>query len=165
MLPLLSSLSTAILPPCSSTIFETIGPWEDFSTPSRDLRLLIAIDVAHGLPARVARRPERYAMPAGKPLEKVRADLEARLAQELHDRKFQYPRTDETPWQLSLEDVVTRASALEMAYNPNDCVEQRWGAPPGGDESAPCKAHAPPPQLAKMETFREWFRDRKRPAR
>src|SRR6185312_7920405 len=29
--------------PDGATIFETNGAWEDFSTPSRDLRLLIAI--------------------------------------------------------------------------------------------------------------------------
>ena len=31
--------------PDGAAIFETIGAWEDFATPSRDLRLLIAIDV------------------------------------------------------------------------------------------------------------------------
>src|SRR5262249_22965660 len=31
--------------PDGPAIFETSGAWEDFSTPSRDLRLLIAIDV------------------------------------------------------------------------------------------------------------------------
>ena len=48
--------------PDGPAIFETSGAWEDFSTPSRDLRLLIAIDVVLGFPDRVARRPERYAM-------------------------------------------------------------------------------------------------------
>ena len=52
--------------PDGAAIFETTGAWEDFSTPSRDLRLLIAIDVVLGFPERVARRPERFAMPAGK---------------------------------------------------------------------------------------------------
>ena len=52
--------------PDGPSIFETTGAWEDFATPSRDLRLLIAIDVVRGLPERVARRPERYAMPANK---------------------------------------------------------------------------------------------------
>ncbi len=52
--------------PDGASIFETTGAWEDFATPSRDLRLLIAIDVVRGFPDRVARRPERYAMPAGK---------------------------------------------------------------------------------------------------
>ena len=52
--------------PDGAAIFETIGAWEDFATPSRDLRLLIAIDVVRGFPDRVARRPERYAMPRGE---------------------------------------------------------------------------------------------------
>ena len=149
--------------PDGPSIFETIGAWEDFSTPSRDLRLLIAIDVARALPARVARRPERYAMPPGKTAEQIRTDLEARLARELHDRKFEYARTDETPWELSLEDVAARAADLEMAYNPNDCVELRWGAKPGGEEASTCKGHAPDAQAAKMATYRPWFHDRKRP--
>jgi hypothetical protein len=52
--------------PDGAAIFETSGAWEDFSTPSRDLRLLIAIDVVLRFPDRVARRPERYAMPRGQ---------------------------------------------------------------------------------------------------
>ena len=52
--------------PAGPSIFETTGAWEDFATPSRDLRLLIAIDVVRGFPDRVARRPNRYAMPAGR---------------------------------------------------------------------------------------------------
>ncbi|MEQ1651969.1 MAG: hypothetical protein ABL897_05740, partial [Hyphomicrobium sp.] len=52
--------------PDGASIFETTGAWEDFATPSRDLRLLIAIDVVRGFPERVARRPERYAMPKDK---------------------------------------------------------------------------------------------------
>ncbi len=63
--------------PDGTKIFETTGDWEDFSTPSRDLRLLIAIDVARDLPARVARRPERYAMPPGKSAAEVRDELES----------------------------------------------------------------------------------------
>ncbi len=151
--------------PEGAKIFETTGDWEDYSTPSRDLRLLIAIDVARALPGRVARRPERYAMPAGKTPEQVRADLESRLARELHDRKFQYPRSDGSPWELTLDDIVGRAAALEVAYNPNDCVEQRWGAPAGSDEASPCRAHAPPSQTTRMESYRSWFHERRRPPR
>jgi hypothetical protein len=151
--------------PDGAKIFETTGDWEDFSTPSRDLRLLIAIDVARGLPARVARRPERYAMPAGKRAEQVRADLEARLAQELRERTFRYVRSDGSEWELRLEDVFHREAALEVAYNPNECVEARWGAAPGGDEAATCLAHAPGAQMAKMQGYRSWFHERKRPPR
>jgi hypothetical protein len=151
--------------PDGAKIFETTGQWEDFSTPSRDLRLLIAIDVARGLPARIARRPERYAMPAGKTPEQVRAELEARLAGELKGRTFEYKRSDGSSWKLTLEEVASRQTALEMAYNPNDCVEARWGAPSGSDESSTCKAHAPEPQIAKMQSYRSWFHERRRPPR
>jgi hypothetical protein len=151
--------------PDGARIFETNGDWEDFSTPSRDLRILIALDVARGLPGRVARRPGRYAMPAGKTPEAVRAELDARLARELAARTFEYTRTDGSPWKLTLRDVLDREAALEMAYNPNDCVEQRWGATPGSPEAAPCAAHAPDAQLGKMAGYRAWFHDRRRPPR
>ena len=106
----------------------------------------MAIDVARGLPARVARRPARYAMPAGKSPDAVRAELEARLEKELATRSFEYTRTDGSPWKLTLRDVIDRQAALEMAYNPNDCVEQRWGAPPASPEASTCAAHAPEAQ-------------------
>src|SRR5206468_2728249 len=32
-------------------------------------------------------------------------------------------------------ELVARAEALETAYNPNDCVEVRWGARAGSVES------------------------------
>ena len=64
--------------PDGAAIFETTGAWEDFATPSRDLRLLIAIDVVRGFPDRVARRPERYAMPKGKSVADVKAELRER---------------------------------------------------------------------------------------
>jgi hypothetical protein len=161
----LSSGRPAADMPDGAKIFEATGDWEDFSTPSRDLRLLIAIDVAGSLPGRVARRPERYAMPAGKTPEQVRADLEARLATELKTRTFTYPRTDGSSWSLSLRDVVDRAVSLEMAYNPNDCIEQRWGATAGSEEVSTCRAHAPEAQLAKMASYRAWFHERRRPPR
>ena len=63
--------------PDGASIFETTGAWEDFATPSRDLRLLIAIDVVRGFPDRVARRPERYAMPKDKSVADVKAELES----------------------------------------------------------------------------------------
>src|SRR5579872_1871685 len=151
--------------PEGAKIFEASGDWEDFSTPSRDLRLLIAVDVARALPARVARRPEHYAMPTGGSLGAVRAQLEARLAKELTDRRFKYTRSDGSQWELRLADVVDRQAALEMAYNPNDCVELRWGAPAGSAEALTCGAHAPEAQVSRMQGYRSWFHDRKRPVR
>jgi hypothetical protein len=151
--------------PDGAAIFETTGAWEDFATPARDLRLLIAIDVVRGFPDRVARRPERYAMPSGKSVADVKAELESVLSSELSARKFSYPRTDGSAWTLSVKDVVDRAVDLEMAYNVNDCVELRWGAPERSEEASTCKRHAPGAQRAKMTQYRAWFHERRRPAR
>jgi hypothetical protein len=151
--------------PDGAVIFETTGAWEDFSTPSRDLRLLIAIDVVRGFPDRVARRPERYAMPKDKSVADVKAELDSVLTSELAARKFSYPRSDGTAWTLALKDVLDRTEVLEMAYNPNDCVELRWGAAEKSDEASTCKRHAPGAQRAKMTKYRAWFHERRRPPR
>jgi hypothetical protein len=92
------------------------------------LRLLIAIDVVLGFPDRVARRPERYAMPRDKSVAEVKAELQRVLASELATRKFSYPRSDGSAWTLTLRDVIDRAVDLEMAYNPttaSSCVGAR----------------------------------------
>jgi hypothetical protein len=151
--------------PDGPSIFATTGAWEDFSTPARDFRLLIAIDVVRGYPDRVARHPERYAMPSGKSVADVRAEMQKVLADELAARKFSYTRSDGSAWTLTLKDVVERAGDLEMAYNPNDCVELRWGAPQTSGEAATCKRHASSAQRAKMTNYRSWFRERHWPAR
>jgi hypothetical protein len=151
--------------PDGPAIFATTGAWEDFSTPARDFRLLIAIDVVRGYPDRVARHPERYAMPSGRNVAEVKTELQKVLAAELAARKFSYTRSDGAAWTLALKDVVERAGDLEMAYNPNDCVELRWGAALTSDEAATCKRHAPSAQRAKMTNYRSWFRERHWPAR
>lgn len=151
--------------PSGASIFQAAGAWEDFATPSRDFRMLIAIDVVRGFPDRVARHPDRYAMPAGKSPDDVKADLERVLDQELSSRKITYTRSDGSNWTISLKDVVDRAAALEMGYNLNDCVELRWGAPDSSAEASTCKRHAPQTQRAKMEEYRTWFRDRHWPTR
>ena len=151
--------------PDGAAIFETTGAWEDFATPSRDLRLLMAIDVVRGFPDRVARRPERYAMPREKSVADVKAELQSVLASELLARKFSYPRSDGSAWTLALKDVFDRAVDLEMAYNLNDCVELRWGARAKSDEASTCKRYASGAQRAKMTKYRAWFHERRRPPR
>ena len=151
--------------PDGPAIFETTGAWEDFATPSRDLRLLIAIDVVRGFPDRVARKPERYAMPKDKSVADVKAELQSMLGSELAKRKFSYLRSDGSSWTLAVKDVLDRATLLEMAYNVNDCVELRWGATEKSDEAATCKRRAPEAQRAKMAKYREWFHERRRPVR
>jgi hypothetical protein len=151
--------------PDGASIFETTGAWEDFATPARDLRLLIAMDVVRGFPDRVARRPEQYAMPQEKSVADVKAELESMLASELSVRKFSYTRSDGSAWTLALKDVIDRAADIEMAYNVNDCVELRWGAPDKSSEALTCKRHASSAQREKMTQYRAWFHERRRPPR
>ncbi len=147
--------------PNGPSIFETSGPWEDYSTPARDFRLLIAIDVVRGFPDRVLRRAARYAIPNGKSVADVKGELQGVLASELASRKISYTRSDGSQWTLSLKDVIDRTPDFEMAYNPNDCVELRWGAPENSEEASTCKRHAPQAQRAKMASeYRTWFRER-----
>ena len=147
--------------PDGPSIFETTGAWEDFATPARDFRLLIAIDVVRGFPDRVARQPERYAMPPGKSVADVKAELQSALASELAARKFTYTRSDGSQWTLTLKDVVDRAADFEMALQPERLRRTALGrAGQGSDEASTCKRHAPAAQRAKMTEYRPWFRER-----
>lgn len=161
----LDKTATDATMPDGPAIFQTSGAWEDFATPARDFRLLIAIDVVRNYPDRVARRPDRYAMPQGKSVADVKTELQSVLAAELASRKFSYTRSDGSQWTLTLTDVVDRTASFEMGYNLNDCVELRWGAEAKSPEAATCKRHAPQAQHVKMADYRAWFHERRRPAR
>ncbi|MFK7999901.1 MAG: NlpC/P60 family protein [Polyangiales bacterium] len=150
--------------PDGASIFQTEGPWEEYATPSRDMRLLISIDAVANFPAAVRRGPERFGISAADVDVRV-AEIEGELAELLDARSVRYRRSDGVEQTLTLAEVVARARGLEMAYNPNDCVEIRWGAPANGDEMRSCRRHAPPAQRAKMQRLREWFSSRQRPAR
>jgi hypothetical protein len=143
-------------------IFLSAGPWEDFSTPSRDLRLLIAVDTVQGFAGTVRAHPERYGLDiaaAGPKADALASDLNA----ELEQKSFAYVRSDGSEQRLTLRDVVERAPSLEVAYNPNDCIEVRWGAREGSPEMATCRRRAPEEQRRKMESYRGWFSSRQRP--
>ena len=152
-------------------VFETTGAWESYSTPARDLRLLIAVDVVRGFADKVRRQPAVFGVPEGPGQAAALAALieqleQARIALLREPRfRFEYTRSDGSPWTLTLADLVDRAPALEAAYNPNDCPELRWGAAPGSDEARTCARKAPAEQQARMQRYRSWFAERKRPAR
>ena len=145
-------------------IFETVGPWEDYATPSRDMRLLIALRVLTGLPARISEHPELFVLGGRKPAE-VRAEIEALHEKQIRERAVEYKRSDGTMFRLTVADVLARRPALEMAYNPNDCAEIRWGAGEGTADFPTCKRRAPEEQCARMQEYRAWFHEAKRPAR
>ncbi len=159
----LASRGGAIDMPSGHSIFETTGAWEDYSTPSRDMRLLIALDTVLGFPDAVKRNPARFGIAGGA--DATVAALRTTLEASLGAHRFSYKNSAGQAVELSLKDLVVRMKALEMAYNPNDCVEIRWAAPEGSPERSTCRRHAPQHQLAKMAQYRAWFASRKRPAR
>ncbi len=156
----------AVIPmPSGSGIFQTLGPWEDYSTPSRDMRVLIALDVLLDFPDKIIRSPQSFKIPGEKTPQAVKVELEKLHTQLAEKYTLSYLRSDGVRQKLSLADIIDRMKALEMGYNPNDCIEIRWGAPKGSEESSSCSRHAPADQTEKMLTYRSWFRDRVRPIR
>jgi hypothetical protein len=155
----------AVVPmPEGPKIFETTGSWEDYATPSRDMRLIIAMKVIQSLPERIVKRPELFLLEKRKP-EQARKDIEALAVRRTRERSIEYKRTDGVAQRLTVAELLARKSRFEMAYNPNDCIEIRWGAKEGDAELASCKRRAPPDQRARMEQYRNWFRDARRPPR
>jgi hypothetical protein len=148
--------------PRGAALFLTIGPWEDYSTPSRDMRLLISIDAVVSFPDTVAAHPDRFGVGEADVPEATRQVRDV-LRSELEKRLFEYARSDGSPWTLSLAELVERAKRLETAYNPNDCVEIRWGATEGTEEHATCERRAPEEQRKRMQQYRQWFARRERP--
>ncbi|UJR78196.1 Hypothetical protein I5071_2230 [Sandaracinus amylolyticus] len=157
--------STIIPMPEGTDIFLTEGPWEDFSTPSRDMRLLVAIDTVVGFPDALRRDPSRWGLREGAELDAAVESARARMRSELERRSFSYTRSDGATQALTLAELVTREDGIEVAWNPNDCAELRWGAPEGSAELASCRRHAPPDQRARMRVMRAWFASRQRPTR
>jgi hypothetical protein len=147
--------------PGGPRIFETRGPWEDFSTPARDFRLLIAIDEVLGFPGKVVADPGRFTLKPGDKPEAARKQMLALITEFTRGHGFAYTRSDGSQQKLSMAQLLQRKKGLEMAYNPNDCVEKRWAA--SGAELSTCRRHAPEHQQRLMKKFRPWFATRNRP--
>jgi len=150
--------------PEGAAIFETVGSWEDYSTPSRDLRLMIALAVLSRLPDQVVLHPESFRLDGVMP-EQAKEEMENQLRQALQTQYIRYLRSDGSTWPLSLADIHARKASLEMAYNPNDCPEIRWGARRGTTEYQTCRSQAPLEQKNRMERYRNWFHEGRRPSR
>ena len=155
---------TVIPMPSGPAIFETTGPWEDYATPSRDMRLLIAMNVLAGLPERIRRYPQLYVLRGDSP-SGAAADIERLHARSIERQSIDYTRSDGSPWQLTLADIYARRPGLEVAYNPNDCIERRWGASPDTQDYPTCRRQAPADQRKRMEEYRPWFAEARRPPR
>lgn len=151
------------MPGRATGVFQTGGVWEDFSTPNRDLRLLIAMDAVIDFPAKVLRSPEDYKMPKLKSAEAVKSKLDEILKSKLDELSITYTRSNGSEQKLTLSEILKRRDAFEVAYNPNDGAEIRWGAPEGSAERSTCKRQVPPAQKKVMNETRTWFHKRLHP--
>ena len=95
--------------------------------------------------------------------EHVKKELEALLTKKLSELSITYERTNGAKQTLTLTEILKRKDAFEMAYNPNDCIEVRWGATEKSPECSACRRHVPASQLEKMRSVRKWFQKRLHP--
>ncbi|HZL10942.1 MAG TPA: hypothetical protein VFC65_13175 [Prolixibacteraceae bacterium] len=151
------------MPGRSAGVFQAGGQWEDFSTPNRDLRLLIAMDAVLDFPEKIVRSPDDFKLSMFQSPEHVKKNLEVLLSKKLTELSISYTRTDGTEQRLTLDEILKRKDAFEMAYNPNDGIEIRWGAPENSEERSTCRRHVPASQLEKMRSVRVWFQKRLHP--
>jgi len=144
-------------------VFQTGGIWEDFSTPNRDLRLLIAMDAVLDFPNKIIRSPDDFKLPMLQSPEHVKKNLEELLEKKLSELSITYTRSNGTEQILTISEILKRRDAFEMAYNPNDGAEIRWGAPENSEERSTCKRRVPASQMGKMKSVRVWFQKRLHP--
>jgi len=151
------------MPGTPAGVFQAGGQWEDFSTPNRDLRLLIAMDAVLDFPDKIIRNPEDFRMSGLSSPEKVKKNLQELLTRKISELTITYTRTNGAEQTLTLEEVLKRREAFEVAYNPNDGIEIRWGAPENSEERSTCRRHVPNNQMEKMRSVQGWFRKRLHP--
>jgi hypothetical protein len=151
------------MPSNANGIFQTGGLWEDFSTPNRDLRLLIAMDAVTDFPERVATSPDDFKISNFNSSENIKNKLQTLLDKKVSELTISYTRSDGSTQELTLAEILKRKEAFEVAYNPNDGIEIRWGAPENSNERLTCKRQAPAHQQKTMQSVRKWFSERLHP--
>lgn len=151
------------MPSGAAGIFQAGGQWEDFSTPNRDLRLLIAMDAIIDFPDLVARSPEDFTISSRTPPEQIKKKLQNILDKKVSELSITYIHPDGSSQKLTVGEILKRRDTFEMAYNPNDGIEIRWGAPEKSEERTKCHRHAPQSQIEKMTSVRTWFNKRLHP--
>ncbi|MBK8881794.1 MAG: hypothetical protein IPN67_05245 [Bacteroidales bacterium] len=151
------------MPSSAAGLFQAGGQWEDFSTPNRDLRLLIAMDAVLNFPDMVMRSPKDYNISGMGSPEQARKKLQDILDRKVSELSISYNRSDGSEQKLTIGEILRRKDAFEMAYNPNDGIEIRWGAPENSDERSTCHRHSPAKQLETMRSVRHWFNKRLHP--
>lgn len=149
------------MPSNANGVFLAGGQWENFSTPNRDLRLLIAMDAVLVFPERVANSPEDFKISSSQ--SDIQQKLQTLLEKKVSERSISYIRSDGSTQELTITEILARRAAFEMAYNPNDGIEIRWGAPENSVERSTCRRQAPGYQQKTMQAVRKWFTQRLHP--
>jgi hypothetical protein len=121
------------------------------------------MDAVLDFPDKIVRSPDDFKLPMLQSPEKVKENLEELLEEKLNELSITYTRSNGTEQTLTIAEILKRKDAFEMAYNPNDGAEIRWGAPENSDERSTCKRHVPAGQLKTMEKVRVWFQKRLHP--
>jgi hypothetical protein len=114
-------------------------------------------------PDLVARSPEDYDISRLVSSEQMKKKLQSVLEQKVSGLSISYTRTNGSVQKLTLGEILKRRDSFEMAYNPNDGIEIRWGAPEKSEERSTCRRHSPAYQLETMLTVRTWFNKRLHP--
>lgn len=115
-------------------IYGTYGPWEGYSTPSRDARLKVSfIDLK-----RTIKELVDHFNAGDKSVRYDGADLPRELwdayQQEKDGCTFTYWRSDDSRLRMNLGHVQDRL--WDLSFDPYHCPERRWGA--SGLELATC---------------------------
>jgi hypothetical protein len=151
------------MPSRAAGLFQSGGQWENFSTPNRDLRLLIAMDAILDFPDLVVRSPEDFKISGSDSPEQIKKKLTSILDEKVSELSITYTRSNGSQQKLTIGEILKRRDAFEMAYNPNDGIEIRWGAPENSEERATCHRQAPSNQIETMRSVRTWFHKRLHP--
>ena len=105
----------------------------------------------------------RSRMPKLSSPEQVKQKLESLSEEKTNELSITYTRSDGSEQKLTLAELLRRRDAFEMAYNPNDGAEIRWGAPENSEERSTCKRHVSGYQKDLMLKVRPWFQKRLHP--
>ncbi len=136
------------LPP---NIYGTYGPWEGYSTPSRDARLKVSfIDLKRTVAELVAHygAGESDVRYEGDNLPR---DLWEAFQKEKDACTFTYWRSDDSRIRMNLGHVQDRL--WDLSFDPFHCPERRWGA--NGNELQTCTDDE---QKARWYEAQRWLR-------
>jgi hypothetical protein len=151
------------LPGSAAGVFQAGGLWEDYSTPNRDLRLLIAMDALEDFPAQVAAAPDHYKISRWKSADKVKSELEGVRGKIAAEWTIVYKRSNGSPQSLTMAEVLNERRPLRWAIIPTTGLKYAGARRREAQRSNPAGAALRPARLKTMRKLRPWFQKRLHP--